>query len=331
MKTNLKGKHFITDQEWTKEELDTALDLAFELKMRFALGQPTRLLEDKTLFMIFFDNSTRTRNSFEAGMTQLGGHAHFLTPNVMQISHGENAKDTGTILSRYGHGIAVRHCTYKQGNNYIRDIAKYSSKPVINMQCDDYHPCQIMADIMTIQEKFGRNQTRGLKIGVSWTSAPNYVRPLSVPISLIMLMPRYGIETVLAHPPEFKLPERFIKQAEANAAAAGVKFSVAHEQEAGFRDCDIVIPKSWGALVHMEEQKLNHEQGLDLIKKYPTWKATQKMMSIAHQQCIYMHPLPADRGYEVEEAVIDGPQSVVYDEAENRLHVQKAIMALTMG
>ncbi len=329
MKTNLKGKHFITTQEWSVEELWTALDLALDLKMKFALDQKTPLLDAKTLFMIFFDNSTRTRNSFEAGMTQLGGHAHFLTPNVMQISHGENAKDTGTILSSYGHGIAVRHCAYKQGNTYLRDIARYSRRPVINMQCDEYHPCQIMADYMTIVEKFGRN-TRGLKIGVSWTSAPNYVRPMSVPISLILMMPRMGIETVLAHPPEFKLPQRFVDQAAENARLAGVDFSVSHEQEDGFKDCDIVIPKSWGALTHMDEQGLDNQAGLDLIKKYPSWKATQQMMALAHDRCVYMHPLPADRGYEVEEAVIDGPQSVVYDEAENRLHVQKAIMALTM-
>ncbi|MBF0544419.1 MAG: ornithine carbamoyltransferase [Candidatus Riflebacteria bacterium] len=330
MKTNLRGRHFITDQEWSNEELWMAWDLAFELKMKFALGQKTKLLEDKTLFMIFFDNSTRTRNSFEAGMTQLGGHAHFLTPNVMQISHGENAKDTGTILSSYGHGIAVRHCAYKQGNPYIREIAKYSRGPVINMQCDEYHPCQVLADYMTIVEKFGRN-TKGLKIGVSWTSAPNYVRPLSVPVSLALLMPRMGIDTVLAYPPEFKLQPQFEKLAAENAKEYGSNFKISYEQEDAFRGCDIVIPKSWGPLVHMEEKNLDQKAGLDLIKKYPTWKATTKMMDLTNKHSIYMHPLPADRGYEVEEAVIDGPHSVVYDEAENRLHVQKAIMALTMA
>jgi N-acetylornithine carbamoyltransferase len=329
MRTDLRGRHFISEQEWTTEEIWTAMDLAFDLKMKFALGQKTKLLEDKTLFMIFFDNSTRTRNSFEAGMTQLGGHAHFLTPSVMQISHGENAKDTGTILSRYGHGIAVRHCAYKQGNGYLREIAKYSRVPVINMQCDHYHPCQILADYMTIVEKFGRN-TRGLKIGVSWTSAPNYVRPLSVPVSLIEMMPRMGIETVLAHPPEFRLPKEHLETAKANAMASGVKFTVSHEQADAFKDCDIVVPKSWGGLVHMEEKGIDEKGGKDLIKKYSEWKCTSKMMDLTRKG-YYMHPLPADRGYEVEEAVIDGPQSIVYDEAENRLHVQKAVMALTMA
>ena len=329
MKTTLKGRHFITTQEWSTEEIMTAIDLGFELKMKFALGEKTKLLEDKTLFMIFFDNSTRTRNSFEAGITQLGGHGNFLTPNVMQISHGENAKDTGTILSRYGHGIAVRHCAYKQGNPYLRDIAQHSRVPVINMQCDEYHPCQIMADYMTIIEKFGRN-TRGLKIGVSWTSAPNYTRPLSVPVSLTLMMPRFGIDTVLAYPPEFMLQPQFEKLAKENADKAGVKFTISHNQEDAFRDCDIVIPKSWGPLVHMEKNNLNTAAGLELIKKYPSWKATTRMMELTNRNAVYMHPLPADRGYEVEEAVIDGPQSVVYDEAENRLHVQKAIMALIM-
>ena len=326
MHSMLRGKDFITEQEWTLEELDLLFEVAADLKKQFALGIPHRLLQDKTLFMIFFDNSTRTRNSFEAGMTQLGGHAHDLTPDKLQISHGENAKDTANVLSRFGHAIAVRHCAYRQGSQYLREVAQHAKVPVINMQCDIYHPCQILADMLTIRERFGKN-TRGLKMGVSWTHAPNYVRPLSVPQSLILMMPRFGIDVTLAYPPEFKLMPEIEELARKNAAEAGAKFEIVHEMEAAFEDADVVIPKSWGPLVYTQ----NKQEGLDLISKYPSWCCDSKMMSLTKPHGIYMHPLPADRGREVTDEVIDGPQSVVYDEAENRLHVQKALMALIMG
>jgi ornithine carbamoyltransferase len=324
MESRLKGRHFITTQDWTVEELETLFALAAELKQAKAERRPTPLLEGKTLYMIFFDASTRTRNSFETGMTQLGGHAIYLSPDKMQISHGENARDTAKVLSRYGEGIAIRHCAFGEGNAYLREVAANADIPLLNMQCDIYHPCQILADYFTIREKFGN--TRGLKLGVAWTSAPNYVRPLSVPQSLILLMPRFGLDVTLAYPPEFKLMPEIEEQARANAKAAGTRFEISHRFEDAFEDADAVIPKSWGPLVTTREVK----QGLSLIEKYPGWRCDAERMALGKDRLIYMHPLPADRGREVTDEVIDGPQSVVYDEAENRLHVQKALMALTL-
>ena len=168
---------------------------------------------------MFFDKSTRTRNSFEAGITQLGGHAHFLTADVMQVSHGESPKDTGIILSSYGHAIAIRHDLVPgEGNAYMREVAKWADAPVINMQCDVDHPCQTLADLMTIRELRGRN-LRGLKIAVSWAYAPSYAKPLSVPQGLIMLMPRFGMDVVLAHPPEYRLMPETMQAACDNARA----------------------------------------------------------------------------------------------------------------
>ena len=324
MQTNLKGKDFISTQDWTTDELETVFQLAAELKLAKAVHRETPLLSAKTLYMIFFEASTRTRNSFETGMTQLGGHSIFLSPDKMQISHGENARDTANVLSRYGEGIAIRHCIYGEGNDYLREVAEHASIPVLSMQCDVYHPCQILADFMTIREKYG--STRGLKLGVAWTSAPNYVRPISVPQSLILLMPRFGIDTTLAYPPEFKLTPEIEEQARKNAEASGAKFTTSHRFEDAFEDADVVIPKSWGPLVHTQDK----DEGLKLIEKYPTWCCDAERMALGKKNLIYMHPLPADRGREVTNEVIDGPQSVVYDEAENRLHVQKALMALTM-
>jgi len=325
MKPDVHGKDFITTQEWSQSELDAALDLAVELKAARKAGRPTDLLPGKTLYMIFFDASTRTRNSFETGITQLGGHGIYLSPDKMQISHGENAKDTANVLSRYGEAIAIRHCAFGEGNAYIREVARHASVPVISMQCDIYHPCQILADLMTIRERFGRD-TRGLKLGVAWTSAPNYVRPLSVPQSLILLMPRFGIDVTLACPPEFRLMPEIEAQAKANAEAGGARFEISDCFEDAFAAANVVVPKSWGPLMTTRETK----QGLALIEQYPTWRCDGARMALGAPDLIYMHPLPADRGREVTDEVIDGPRSVVYDEAENRLHVQKALMALTM-
>ncbi|TDJ49098.1 MAG: ornithine carbamoyltransferase [Gemmatimonadetes bacterium] len=325
MTTDLKGRDFLSTQDWSVEELETLFRLAAELKQAKQEGRYERLLDMKTLYMIFFDSSTRTRNSFETGMTQLGGHAIYLSPDKMQISHGENAKDTANVLSRYGEAIAIRHCRYGEGNAYLNELAEHADVPVLSMQCDVYHPCQILADYLTIRENF--MDTRGLKLGVAWTSAPNYVRPLSVPQSLILMMPRFGIDVTLAYPPEFRLMPEIEEQARANAEAGGASFEITHEFESAFEGADVVVPKSWGPLLTTQDTA----EGLELIEKYPEWRCTSEHMALGRDEMIYMHPLPADRGREVTNEVIDGPQSVVYDEAENRLHVQKALMALTMG
>jgi ornithine carbamoyltransferase len=280
MQTTLKGRHFITTQEWTTDELESVFALAAELKAARAAGTAMRVLPDKTLYMIFFDSSTR---------------------------------------------IAIRHCAYGEGNRYLREVARWSRVPVINMQCDVYHPCQILADYLTIREKLGAS-TRGLKLGVAWTSAPNYVRPISVPQSLILMMPRFGIDVTLAYPPEFRLMPEIEEQARRNAVASGARFEIVNDFEAAFLDADVVIPKSWGPLLHTTDR----QAGLELIEKYPAWRCDEAHMALGKRHCLYMHPLPADRGREVTDGVIDGPNSVVYDEAENRLHVQKALMALVM-
>ena len=278
MPSSLKGRDFISTQDWSLEELEELFTLAEELKVAKAQGRATPLLSAKTLYMIFFDASTRTRNSFETGMTQLGGHGIYLSPDKMQISHGENAKDTANVLSRYGEGIAIRHCAYGEGNAYLNEVARHASIPLLNMQCDVYHPCQILADYLTIRQKFGN--TKGLKLGVAWTSAPNYVRPLSVPQSLILMMPRFGIDVTLAYPPEFKLMPEIEAQARANAEAAGATFEISDRFEDAFQDADAVIPKSWGPLVTTQ----NVDEGLALIEKYPTWRCDSQHMQLGKEQ-----------------------------------------------
>jgi N-acetylornithine carbamoyltransferase len=274
--------------------------------------------------MLFFFSSTRTRNSFEAGMTQLGGHAQFIEAETTQIAHGDTPKEIGKILSSYGHGIAIRQCDWGIGNKYIREVAEYARVPVLNMQCYVYHPFQAMADLMTIIEK--KRTLQGRKFVMSWAYAASYTKPISVPQSVIMLMARYGMDVVLAHPPEFRLMPDIIEQTKENARRHGGSLTITTDMDEAFKGADIVYPKSWGPLLVETDPKKCRE----IAARYKDWICDERRMGLAKDDCIYMHCLPADRGLEVTDAVIDGPQSVVYYEAENRLHVQKAIMALTM-
>jgi N-acetylornithine carbamoyltransferase len=326
MKIQFFGRDFINCNDWNKDELLTAIDVAFDLKKKFALNKPTPYLLHKTLFLLFFFSSTRTRTSFEAAMDHLGGNAHDLPSDKLQITHGDTAKDIGKILSSYGHGLAIRHCDWKEGNSYINEVAKYSSVPVFNMQCDVYHPFQAMADLMTIFEKKGKN-LKGKKIVMSWAYAKSYTKPISVPQSFILLLSLFGADLVLAYPKEFELMPDIIKETKQNSKFYGGSFKITNDMEKAFKNADVVYPKSWGPLVVAADPN----ECTKITSKYKDWICNQKKMKLAKKDAIYMHCLPADRGVEVTDEVIDGSQSVVYDQAENRLHVQKAILALTIG
>jgi ornithine carbamoyltransferase len=324
MQTNLRGRDLISLGEWSVEEIESVLAIADQLKRERALGIPHPLLRDKVLAMLFFFSSTRTRASFEAGMAQLGGHAQFIESRTTQIAHGDTAKEIGEILGRYNDGIAIRNVDWGVGNQYIREVADASRVPVLNMQCDLFHPHQTLADLMTIREKLGN--PRGRTITVSWAYAASYQKPMSVPQDLIGLAARFGMHVRLVHPPEFKLVPEIVERAAADARAAGGSFEQFDDFDAGFRGADVVYAKSWGALLTAADEA----DGAAIAQRYTDWITDERRMALAAPGAFFMHPLPADRNVEVADAVIDGPQSVVYDEAENRLHVQKAVMAATM-
>ncbi|HCV44410.1 MAG TPA: ornithine carbamoyltransferase, partial [Bacteroidetes bacterium] len=209
--------------------------------------------------------------------------------------------------------------------SYMRKVAEASRVPVLNMQCDIDHPFQTLADLMTIREEYGKN-LRGLKIAVSWAYAPSYAKPMSVPQGLITLMPRFGIDVVLAHPPEYTLMKSEVEYAKKAARESGTKFEVVDNMDDAFKGADIVYPKSWG----IESLFHNPQEALEISKKYKHWICDEQKMKLTKKNSIYMHCLPADRGYEVTDAVIDGTHSRVFPEAENRLHTSKSVMALTM-
>lgn len=340
MKTRVRRKDYIETQDWDKQELDTLLELAFKLKREYAAGELKDYLNNQTFHMLFFDKSTRTRNAFESGSTQLGAHANHLVPDQLQISHGETAKETGEILARMGHGIGIRHDLIPYyGNKYIRQVAEGASVPIINMQCDKDHPTQTLADLMTIQEYFGKDPS-GLKVAVSWAYSPSYAKPVSVPQGLITLLTRYNMDVTLAHPEGYELMDDPLEDAHSNAEQSGANFEVTNSMETAFEDADIVYPKSWGAIDLMaEKQDLDdpdeiqkvEDKLLDMNRQHQDWICDQDKMDLARDNARYMHCLPADRGDEVTDEVFDSDQSIVLNEAENRLHTAKAIMLATMG
>lgn len=324
MQTHLKGRDMVTTQEWTRDELETVLDVAHDLKRRRALGEPHALLRDKVLAMLFFFQSTRTRASFEAGMAQLGGHAMFLDSTTTQIGHGDTWKEIGDILGRYNDGIAIRNVEWGIGNEYIRAVADASRTPVLNMQCDRYHPFQALADLLTVLEQKG--DPRKLVFNMSYAYAASYQKPMSVPVSVILLMTRFGANVRLTRPPEFALFPEVIAEAEENARRYHGSFEIVEDFDEGMRGADVVYAKAWGSMLTTSDL----DESAKISARYEDWIVDSRRMEMADPDAIYMHPLPADRNVEVADEVIDGRWSRVFDQAENRLHVQKAVMALTM-
>ena len=332
----MKGKHFITCQEWSKKELDNILGLASKLKSKQAKGKPHELLKGKTLFMLFFNPSTRTRNSFVAGMTQLGGNAEYLSSDATWIK-AESIKDTVKVLSRYGDGLSVRYyrweLPYGEGNRMLRLYAKHSAKPVINMEDGMYHPCQGMADLMAMKEKF--NNLKGKKFVLSWAYSRYFGGYLGSECHTnIMLMSRFGMDVTLSHPKGFDVAPWILEAAKNNAAESGSNFEIVNDMRDACEGAHVVYPVNWTPW-----KKFYNENNLEKRKKiiqnhterFRKWICTQELMNLTEKKSIFMHPMPFNRGEEVTEEVADGPHSAIYDEAENRLHVQKAILALTMG
>lgn len=310
MAVDLKGKDLLTLRDWSAEQIWQVLKTAEHLKMLNKTGQSSTPLAGKTLAMIFTKPSTRTRVSFEVGMYQLGGSALYLSANDLQLGRGETVADTGQVLSRYVDGIMIR--TYKQSD--VEELAAGATVPVINGLTDDYHPCQVLADLLTIYEKTGR--IAGLKL--AYVGDGN-----NMTHSLMIGGAKLGMSVVSASPSGFVPSTEMVDYARVAAAETGATIGVVESAEAAVRGADIVYTD---VFVSMGQDK-ESETKLAALAPY---RVTSALMAKANPGAIFMHCLPAHRGEEVDAEVIDGPQSVVFDEAENRLHAQKALMALVM-
>ncbi len=349
---DLKGRDFLTMIDFTREEIETMLNVGTDLKKRFVMHEDHRhILPGRTLFMVFYNDSLRTRNSFEAGMTQLGGHAHFLQPGAIytpalpgdEIAYTtERVSDVSRVLSRMGDGIAIRiygskaGWIYGKGQKLQENFAYWSKKPIINMESDIYHPCQGMADTLTMYEKCSHdfNKLQGKKFVMSWAYSASTQKPLAVPQTGVLAPTMFGMDVVLAHPKGMELHPDIIKKAEEQADLYGGSFEISYDMKQSFEGADFVYPKSWGCLnAHGIEGKRDPNPTFsdEAFAASKDWICTQELMDLTNQKMgYYMHCLPADRGMEVTDEVIDGRKSIVFDQAENRLHAQKGVMACIM-
>ncbi|MEA3349041.1 MAG: ornithine carbamoyltransferase [Chloroflexota bacterium] len=353
MKTQtFRGRDFLKETDFTREEIETILGVAEELKQAYAMGKyHDNLLRSKTLFMIFYNQSLRTRNSFEAGMTQLGGHAHFLDPNKIytpalegkEIAYTtERVSDVARVLSRMGNAIAIRcygdpvEWEYGGAHALLQEFARWSDIPILNMEDDIYHPFQGLADIFTVKEKFGGFE--GINFTMSWAYSPSVHKPRAVPQSAILYAAMMGMNVTLAHPKGMDLDPQVTAQCQEYADASdGGSFKITHDFEASARDAHVFYPKAWcpAALFKPPVGEDDPQKSQEFFDQHKDWKCTSEIMDTADKNAIYLHCLPADRGFEVNNDVIDktsgqGWTSAAFDEAENRLHVQKAVMTLLM-
>jgi len=300
-------KDFLALTDWKRSELEQVFELTRELKEKQKRGEPHRLLEGKTLAMLFEKSSTRTRVSFEVGMFQLGGHALFLSSGTTQMGRGEPIKDTGRVMSRYCDGIMIR--TFSQ--QLVEELAEWSDVPVINGLTDMYHPCQLMADLFTVIEHKGAGFD---KLTYCWIGDGN-----NMANSWINAAAVFGFELRVATPDGYRPNAEVVARAE----KLGAKVTYTSDPFVAARGAHVLNTDVWASMGQEAEQQ-------EREKAFAGFQINDDLVATADPDCIVLHCLPAHRDEEITDSVIEGPHSVVFDEAENRMHVQKAIMATLM-
>jgi len=308
-----KGMDLLSIHELSADDVEEILTLAADLKAKQKAGIPHPLLAGKTLGMIFEKSSTRTRVSFEVGMYQLGGQALFLSSRDLQLGRGEPIKDTARVLSRYLDGIMIR--TY--GHERIEELARYADIPVINALSDLLHPCQALTDLLTIREYKGKNLA-GLKM--AYVGDGN-----NMTHSLMYAAAKVGMDFAAATPEGYEPNAEVVANAKADAAAMGATITITHNPMEAVAGANVIVTDTWASM----GQEAEHDARTAVFRPYQVnWELVAES---GDPRCIVMHCLPAYRGEEITEDVFEEFANVIFDEAENRLHVQKAIMALVMG
>jgi len=310
MAVSMKGKSLISINDLTLEEIYEIFEVSKTLKELRLTGQSHRWLEGKTLGMIFAKPSTRTRVSFETGIYQLGGIGLYFGPNDLQLKRGETISDTAKVLSRYLDGIMIRTFNHQD----VIDLARFGSIPVINGLTDLLHPCQVLTDLFTVLEK--RKELKGLKL--AYIGDGN-----NMAHSLLYGCSKTGMHISIASPSGYKPNKDIVANAKANAKKMGSKVEILDSPATAVKKADIIYTDVWASMGQEAEAK-------ERLKKFAGFQVNEKLAKNAKDDYLFMHCLPAHRGEEVTPEVIDSEHSIIFDEAENRLHVQKAIMALLM-
>ena len=304
---SLKGRSFTRVADWSRDDLLSVLDVADDLKQRQARREEHHLLPGRTLAMIFQKPSTRTRVSFEVGMTQLGGHALYLAAGDLQLGRGETLKDTATVLSRYVDGIMIR--TFDQDD--VEELARHASIPVINGLTDISHPCQALADVMTIRERFGRIEG----VRVAYLGDGN-----NVCASLMVACAKLGAPFVAASPEGYEVWPEAVEL----AREAGGEVELTNDPREAATGADVLYTDVWTSMGQEDERERR-------LRDLAGFGIDEALVGLANEDAIVLHCLPAHYGEEITEDVLYGPRSAVWDEAENRLHAQKALLALVIS
>jgi len=336
---NLKGKDVLATNEWTKAELDQILDLAFKLKAMGVKARTLKILEGKTLLLLFFRGSTRTRISFAAAMEELGGFVQCPDPGDLRLSleekpgAGESLKDTALVTDRYVDCVGIRlsgPITDKDGvlrpgfgDAITRKFAEYAKSPVINLACDMQHPTQAIADIMVMKENLG--ELSGKKFVAMWAYSP-IVRQYTSTQADSLIAATYGMDVSVVYPEGYDLDPGIQSRIEKECARNGRRFQISHDLKSAVAGADVIFPRTWVSpdyYIHTKEEEQR------IAAQYKDWRLTENLLKLTNN-ARFVHVMPFDRGNEVDDSVADGPNSLVYDQAENLLHVRKAFLASIM-
>lgn len=323
---HMKGRDFISLADFSTEELEMIIETAFDLKRKTRRREPHLLLQHKTLGMIFMQPSTRTRISFEAAMTQLGGHAQYYSPETLQLVHQESWADTAQVMSRYLDGIMIRNYligSYGEGRKVQRWVAENASVPIINGADDEGHPCQIMADLMTIIERFGPAY-KEKRVVMTWAYSDR-VKTIGQVHDMMEASALLGMNLTLCFPEGYEPDSKYMTHALKVAERTGANLHTSHDLEDAVKGAHVIYVKSYGSLSMEKEKDLEYRKAFK-----DKWRIERRHFGKADRNAIFMHALPAARGIEATDEVYDGPMSVIFDEAENRLHAQKAVLSLIM-
>ena len=336
-KSSLYGRDLLCTQEWSLDELMRVVELAEDMQKHRYAPKYSGLLKNRTFFMFFYNPSVRTRQSFECAATELGGHAQYLEPGGMRLktkkTAGETTEDAAQVMSRYAVGIGIRILEdkvtyYGEGDKLLREYARWANIPIISMAHDKFHPCQGLADIMGLRKHLGKN-LKGKKLLLYWGHGALARSWCSVQ-EAALLYSRFGMDVTIASPEGYDLDPEVIEMTKKNCQANNRKFEIIHDPREGYKGAHVVYSRNWmspNAYVNGEFQK---QAEIEKALTYTDWICDEEKMKLTDDG-LFIHPMPIDRGHEVTDEVASGPRSIIYDVAENRLHVQKAIMALTMA
>ncbi len=340
--SSLNGKSMITTQELSRDEIMEIIELAEDMQENRFADKYSKVLDQRSFLMFFYNPSVRTRQSFEIAATELGGHGLYIEPGSMRLQQldkppeeqgGETIEDVAGVMNRYGAGVGIRMLEdkidrYGRGDEVLREYDKYLDKPLVSFAHDRFHPCQGLADVMGYRKHVGKD-LEDVTIAHVWGHGALARSHCSVQESML-ISSRLGMNVRVAHPEGYDLDEEVVEWTKENCKENGGSFDIDHDPVDVYEDADIVYSRNWMSRDAYQDGEFKKEEEIEKALKYTDWICDEEKMKLTDDG-LFSHPMPVDRRHEATDEVASGPRSIILDIAENRLHVQKAYMALSMG